>query len=500
MRLMRTLIGLSSIALSTYALGGEWTRDASISVGSYYSDNICLVPGDVDEEGKAAATVTPRIDVRGGGGRSKTSLQAAVEYNSIGDSSLECPPQGGGLNRDNREPWVPRINFLSEFEALEDLFYLEADAYAAQNPVNPFSAGGDDNINATGNTNITYRWGVGGRVQRQLNQEWAVFARYNYNEQYNSLNQVLGDSQEDLVEVDIGKIPGASRFSYGLRGEHREVFFEDTVTAPEFTNRLSRAEFRTALQINRTWQVNGYVGEEDNIFVSDAEEIDGSFWDVGLQWSPNARVTVDIGTGERFFGSTPRFNVSYRHKRSELRLGYLRDFRFPRNIRASDSGVDPSDAFAPGVGLPGDSLVNGGDQTFIGQSPLLDERFTLQYLFTGRQVNVIVSASDSMQTRASDGRVGDFSFISLSIRRQLARRLSADLGVRWQKNEGDGDDFDEGGQFQDLEVWRASFGIERSLSSKTSVTARYQYSDQTSTQANNNFVENLVEISLNHSF
>ena len=35
------------------------------------------------------------------------------------------------------------------------------------------------------------------------------------------------------------------------------------------------------------------------------DDIDGSFWDVGFRWTPNSRTTVDVGVGERFFGSNP---------------------------------------------------------------------------------------------------------------------------------------------------------------------------------------------------
>ena len=69
MRAAIALVGLGALSLSAQALSGEWTQDASISVGSYYSDNICLVRDTLDEEGKAAATVTPRVSVSGEGSK-----------------------------------------------------------------------------------------------------------------------------------------------------------------------------------------------------------------------------------------------------------------------------------------------------------------------------------------------------------------------------------------------------------------------------------------------
>jgi uncharacterized protein (PEP-CTERM system associated) len=488
---------LALAAIAASPARGEWNSDASISLGSYFSDNICLAPRD--EEGKAVGTVTPRVNVSGQGGRSKTTLNAAVEYNSIGNSSIECPERGAGINPSNRETWIPRINFLTEFTAIENLLFLEADAFAAQNPLNPFAAGGNDNINATGNSNITYRWGVGGRLERNFNDTWGVLARYNYNEQYNSFNQLLGDSQEDRFEFDAGKIPGTSRLAYGVRGQYSEVTFAESATREEFTNRLSRAELRAALQLSSDWQFNGFAGQEDNVFISELDDIDGSYWDVGVQWTPNARVNIGIGYGERFFGDAPRASITYRHKRSELRASYLRDIQFPRNIRTGGGAAPPDDLTGPVIGDPGDPLLGDDGLTFIGQSPVLSERFTLAYRFTGRRTNFSISASDSNQTRVENGAEGDFASVTVRASRQLARRFSVDAGVSWRQNEGNLFGSGVGGFIQDLEQWQGSFGVNRSLSDSTSLTLRYSYTDQESTRTNNSFQENRVSLSLNHN-
>lgn len=499
MRVARGLLFAAvACAVASSALA-DWDTDASISVGSYYSDNICLVPRN--EEGEPVGTVTPGVQIRGGGARSTTSLSAAVEYNTLGDSSLECPQGGVGLNPQNREAFVPRVTFLQSFEAVENLLFLEADASAFQNAINPFASGADDNINGTGNTNISYRWGVGARLERQFNESWAMFARYGYNEQYNSVNRLIGDSQEDRFEFDFGKIPGVSRFAYGIRGQYNEITFDGSADRPEFTNRLSRAEFRVALQLSREWQVNTFAGQEDNVFISNSDEIDGSYWDVGIQWTPNERVTVGVGSGERFFGSTPRFNLSYRHRRSEISAFYSRDLQFPRNIRAPQPSLSDDDFLDPFPDIPVDADPVGGP-TFIGQSPTLNEQFSLSYQFTGRRTTLRIGASRSQQTRVRDGSQGDFESINIGVTRAIARRLSLQLRAEYINNEGSlGDDIPGSPQFfRGRTTWRGSVGLSRSLSDQTSVVMRYRYTDQEAEQTNATFEENRVELSLNHRF
>lgn len=497
-----TLLLALAATLPMAAGAAEWTRSAGIGVGSYYSSNICRAPSD--EQGEVVGTLTPSVNLSGQGARADFALRAAAEYNTLADSGLDCPQGGFGVNNfNNREPWVPRVNFQGQIEAVEDFLFLESNAFAAQNAINPFVAGGDDNINGTGNQNITYRWSVGARIQRTYSEQWAVLARYNYNEQYNSFNQALGDSQEDAAEFDIGMLPEASRFSAGLRGRYSEVTFEETALQPEFTNRLSSVELRAALNLSRSWQLNGYVGEEDNVFLSASDEIDGSYWDVGVRWAPNDRVSVDAGWGERFFGDTPRFAASYRHKRSTLQAAYVRDIQFPRNIRGQSGAFDPDDPLDPGIGQPGEPLPGAGGDTFIGQGPVLNESFTLSYSFQARRTGFTVRASDSQQERLLDGGAGDFRRISASLSRSLGPSTSAFLGVGYIQNEGN---LGAGlaaapGIVQQRETWTGSAGLSRRLARNVSLALRYQYTDQGSDVVNlgggfNTFEEHRITLSL----
>ena len=323
---------LPAIALLAVGLGAaghagaaDWERGAGVSVGGYYSDNICLA--NRDEEGDYVGTVTPDVRLNGTGARSSVALNARVEFNTIEQLDADCPggAQGGQLL--NRESVIPSGNFLAAAEVVENWLTLDLDAFAGQNPINPFAPGGNDGINARDNTNITYRWGAGATAARQFSGRTEFFLRYYYNEQTNAVG-LLADSNENRWQGRFGLLPGTSRLTASVSGQYSEVEFEGTVQRPSFTNELSSAQLNLALQVTSTLQLNGYAGEEWNVFTSASDDIDGQFWDVGLRWTPNTRVTVDVGTGERFFGETPRFNIQYRHKRSLLAASYVRSCSF----------------------------------------------------------------------------------------------------------------------------------------------------------------------------
>jgi uncharacterized protein (PEP-CTERM system associated) len=489
------------LPLLNIASAGEWDKNASVNLGSYYSTNICLVNSNIaEEEGKAVGTFRPQVAVNGGGARSRLALSAAVEYNSLADSSVECN-QGPVFGSENREAWVPRVNGLGELEVIEDWVTLYGTAFAAQNPINPFLSGGDDNANALGNTNITYQWGGGLRVDRNLPDNWRLLANIAYNQQYNAVNQLIGDSSEQRGSFDLGKDPFAARLSFGVRGFYSEIDFEETELQPAFTNRLARAEIYAGLLVSDALVLQGLVGEEDNVLLSADEEIDGSYWDLGFTWRPISRVNVSAGYGERFFGPTPRLRVNYSHKRSAIQFSYSVNVQFPRNIRAQaqgEPGSAPDDAAE--AGGAGDVLGSDGLPTFIGNSPVENTLTELSYSLDGRRTSLRLTARSSEQRQLSTSQNAEFIGADLYLSRTLFRSSRAFFALRWVNSErldNGGAGLSSGG----LERWSTTVGLSRRLARNTRISFRYTYQDQRSDNlVSNNFVDHRVALNITKTF
>jgi uncharacterized protein (PEP-CTERM system associated) len=251
-------------------------------------------------------------------------------------------------------------------------------------------------------------------------------------------------------------------------------------------------------QLNSTWQINGYYGYEDNDFISFNEttnDISGDFWDIGLRWTPNSRVTVNAGTGNRFFGDTPRFSIDYRHKRSVLRAKYEKQLTYDRNIRTLDNPLPGTDPF--GNPIP----VNNGEQfdlapnsTTLTNAPILDERFQLVYGFTGRRSSFTISGSHSKQTRAEDRRKTNFTYVSASFSRNLSRSFSVYTRLGW--SEQDPEDTSPSEFTAQSDQIDAAFGLNRSLGPNTNAVLEYRYTDRNSDSDFNNYVENRITFSI----
>lgn len=488
---------ISTPFLSGSLLAAEWEKSAGIAVGAEFSDNICL--SNDDQVSESFATLTPDIRVSGRGARASVDLSGSVQYNSLAESNLNCF-SGANTRAGNRETWLPNLRYRGDLELVEDWLTLESDASAQTTSIDPFAAGSANSLDGRDNVNVVYQYGAGARIQRRLFNRANMLMRYNYNEQVNGVNQ-LGDSSENLGEFDLNTEGGNSRIAVGVSGRYSEVTYEGTASSPEFDNRLSSAEARASLQLTASWQTNALIGKEWNEFTSSDPEIDGSYWDAGLRWSPNDRVEISVGTGERFFGTTPRMNIRYRHKRSELSADYSRSLTLPRNLRAATGGFD--DPFDPNVGtgngdIPDASPTVNGEPTFIGNKPLINERLSVRYSYSATRTTISLTGSNSKQKRLEDLTEATFSSLGLALSRSMSSRLSANVNLTWSERDGQGGSV--GAFSQPSESWFATLGLNRRLGSSTTMSMRYQHNLRESDAALNEYTENRITLSARHEF
>ncbi|MBA6412712.1 TIGR03016 family PEP-CTERM system-associated outer membrane protein [Parahaliea sp. F7430] len=471
------------LSCSSLVSAAEWERSAGLSLGAIYSDNLCL--SKENKESDVIATATPNVRLKATGARARIDLYAAAQFSTIENSDIDC-----GVGGSNSISPAPRIRFNGNAELLENWLYLDTTAFADQNRINPFAAGGEDALDGRNNLNTSYQYSVSPFVSRRLTPSSRLFLRYRYSEEFNSENQV-NDNQRQEVDFDIGTSPELTRLSVGISAKYSDIDYDNREGGGDFFNsQLSSAQLRSAWQINRTWQINAYVGEEWNDYVTVFQDSDGGFWDVGVTWTPSTRVTVQAGTGERFFGSAPRASVEYRHKRSALRASYFRDLTYDRSLRGQDLFANNIDDLLDG-GLPGQDEIFGpeGQQTTVSNSPILREQFLLSYHFGAQRTSFTVNASHSEQTRAVDGYKDSFIYAGVGATRQLSSKLSAYTHLSWNRRKPD-----EARSAVDREsdVARFILGLNRKIGQRTSLALSYQYSERSSKSALNEYEENRI--------
>jgi uncharacterized protein (PEP-CTERM system associated) len=477
----------------------QWDTGGGLDLSTIYTDNFCLTPDD--EVDKWIGTATPRLNLNGTSPRSTVNLLASLQFNTVGDIRDDCPQGGlGGIGNTNLSP-APRLRFNNSNELVPQFLFLDLGAFADQNRVNAFGRGGIDNLDGTGNINTTYAYNISPYINTRLGSSSNLFLRYRYNDQRNS-EDIVRDSTSQRVDLDLGMSPDLNTFSVGLSGYWTEVVFDENRRQPRRESELANLRVRGAWNISRVWQLNGFVGQDFNDFLTFAEDedIDGSVWDIGLTWRPNTRVTVAAGTGEAFFGSTPRLSISYRHKRSSISLNYIRQLTYPRDLRGADifpPDIDPDFTDEPGL---------AGTPTTLTTQPVLNESVTFIYQFQMRRTSLGFTGFYSEQTRGIDLSEATFQRYALNLGWRPSQRLSFRGRVGWAQREG-GSLLDEGdvgnpGVFaRDSETWTASLTADREFTNHLSMLLRYQWRDRASNENIDidGFTENRITLTLRYT-
>lgn len=465
------ILALTSVTLPVY--GAQWTTSAGVAPAVTYTDNVCQASDN--EQGEWIALVTPDVSIAADGQRANMNLTAAVEINSLTDDRIEelgCNPQGFG----DRQQFSPSMNASADAILVQNWFYFDASARVSQNAVSPFVAGGGD-LNTNGNTNTTTNYTLSPYVTHRFKNVADLQLRYTWDEQFNTSDAVR-DSTEEAVALTFASDPAAASFFWGVQADYSEVKYGNGVlnVRDAQPSELTSAQLNLGYQLSRKWQINGFYGQEENDFVSLSDEIDGEFWDVGLRWTPNARTVVEAGSGNRFYGNSPRFSITHEYKHSNFNASYVRTLTYDRNIRSLDSGIA-----AP---------------TTISTSPMLDDRFTLGYAYNWRRATLNVNGNYSEQKRTDTLSEQTFKSVSVSLNRSLSRQFSVNGSVGWSEGEPTGGRV---GVTSAYEIWQGTVGVQRTINGNTNLSLDYQFTDRQSDQSggfNSTYTENRITLSI----
>jgi hypothetical protein len=456
-------LAVASPLASSHAFAANWTTSAGVDPGLVYTDNYCLEADD--ERDKWIATLTPNIGLIGSGSRGSLSLFGSFQFSNQDGEDDDCQSDFG-----SNEAFIPTFIASANTELVQQWLYFDTSAYASQNDANSFRAGGSDGINGSGNTNTTYTLSASPYIQRRLKSVADLLLRYTYEEQYNTDNRVSDADDGTRQSVDL-------------------------------LLNIS-AELTLGYKLDRKWRVYGTVGEEWNDFnVLGDEDIDGTIWAVGFNYTPSPRTTISVGSGNRFFGNTPTFDFSHRSRRSVITASYSKDLTYSRSLRGDAGLFATEDAFGDEIESVEDELSGiSGTPTTNSRSPIVDERGLISYDYAGRRTGLGLSVNYSQQNRLDTREESTFLSVALSANRQLSRVLSVDGSLTWGDVESDEEFGGAGIGEGDSQTWRASLGATRTLTTNLLTAFVYQYTDRDADADFDDYTENRVTVNFKYSF
>ena len=499
LRLGRQLGLVCGLLCAGNAIAARWEADASIAPSIAYTDNVCLSKDNKQSDWTGVGLVTPSGSVAHKTRKSSFSAHGSVQINTLTNSELKdkgCSGQYG-----DRERFFPNITALGHTQLIDDWVKLNASLVANQSEVTSALPRSADNLDRNGNTNTYYRYSISPVLTHRLKNNARYTLKYSYDEQYNT-SDAVSDSNRNALSISIASGRN-SRVSWDLSGNYSRVDYYDEAYNPFLDQYVEResSELKSAglslgYQFNRRWQVNGRTGWEWNDFRTfNGEDPGGSFWDLGVRWTPSERTSVELGTGDRFFGTTPRLNVKHKRKRSLLRANYQKTITYQNDINSLGNAAFYGNMIEGGLILDPDNpfiVGQGANSSIYSNGPILDERGTVGYTYTGRRLTTDIYGSYSQQTRADDGAEGVFKNVTISFSPQISRTYSLTGSISWD------DDDPLGyrglpGTIQDFgksSAWYYTIQVGRPLNDRMNATFNYQFTDRQSDSDLNEYQEN----------
>lgn len=479
------LVVIVGLAASTSVHAVRIETSASVAPGITLTDNVCL--SENDKQWDWIGIATPSASVKVDGKKSSFRLSSSVTLNTLTDSQLEDNGCSSGLG--SREKFSPDLRMTGSTVLIDNLLRLNVSGRVDQQETAFGRGGGDDEFDRLGNRNNTYRYSIAPTLSHRFGTAVDAELGYKWDQKFNSANTVA-DSTRQSVTLSLNRAT-ASSLSVGVNGRYSRLEAEDRADGrPGRTSELASAALQLGYQVSPRIQVNGSVGADFNDYVSttrrDSDQ-SGSRWDAGVRWTPTARTTVAMGTGNRYFGSTPRLSIDHKRRHSTFSLDYSTSITYDREIRDFERGF--LDNFNSSSSLDGDS-------------PIIDERLNLGYTYSGRNASVNLRGSWSEQEREEDGAISVFKNVGLTFSPILSSRYTVSATVSWDEDEPR-DALGTPAFFSDqrsAETWRGVLSFSRVIGNRFNTGVSYTFTDRQTDRDNGNYQENRITATLGMSF
>ncbi len=469
-----------ALMLSGNLFAAEWTRSAGVTASAVYTDNVGR--DGSGEESDLTPTIAPHWSIKGEGGR--------ANFEMVGSSKLK---DVGGGNQANSL----RYQTHADAELLERILFIDADATAAQNAIDPLSASGTDSVSESDNTTTTYSLKVSPYVIGRISTYANFQARYTYN--YVTSDEIDdGDTRSSDFNVSLNSGPKFGDLIWGVTASDRT-----TNSQSGSSTGSSSVALNLGYQLNRQWRVTGLVGDESTDFTSNGDT-GGINWELGAVWTPSIRTSVDVGYGSRFSGSTGHLNLSHRSRRSLLTASYSQDVTDSTELLGQgliidsenyeysyDPDTDTYSVIDISTGNPVPVLEALNLINITNNAQFLSDRFALGYVLQGKRTTLSVNGNYTKNT-AGDASETTGVGLGATLKRDLSGLLSANAGLSWNRTEAD-----DGSQ---SDRWNLRFGLKQKLGKKTSLSLNVAHTKRESDNAGDSYDENRVTLSISHAF
>jgi uncharacterized protein (PEP-CTERM system associated) len=287
------VVAVAALGIGTPAVAGDLTITPSIELREGYSDNVDLGP-EGDEESAFISEVVPGVRIRSESARVTGALNAfpILRHQTAGED------EGLSLAGD--------LAGLGTVEAVEDLFFVDAQASISQQVLDSRAAA------STANEETVQVYRISPYLRNRFGGFAEAEARYR-------LSQVLvgdqaaagggqtSDATTHALSLSLESGSDFSRLFWALSSLASE---ESRSEDDDVSRREADLELRYAVDRSITLiAAAGYQFFDDGTSVN---EVGGPTWRVGFRWRPGPRTDLEATYGERNDDQSANVRFSYK--------------------------------------------------------------------------------------------------------------------------------------------------------------------------------------------
>ena len=389
------LLGIGLGCLAAPVMAGEWTISPTISITETATDNVGQA--EKNRSSDLISNISPGINIAGTGDRVK--LRFNYQMNNLFYA-----------NDSSRNNIQHALNALGTLEALENWFYIDANASISQQNLSAFSGSTNSSVDTNNSSNTTETTTY--KISPYFKGTLGMVADYQlrYNLARTSSDSGIGNNTE--TRGFNGRLAGINRgsiFGWALDGSTQKNQFD---RGRDTESDLLRGTL--TYQYDPQFRVSLIGGRESNNYSSTGRE-SHTIKGAGFDWAPTDRTLLSVSREDRFFGNSDSITFTHRTAGTAWKYRQTKDAHTSTDQSSGSDGtyLDWINSIPVTQRLPAllDLLSRGVSLTaqlpggFLTNGVTLQQRRELSFALIGVR-NTVTFAATGSETENFSGGIG----------------------------------------------------------------------------------------------
>ena len=456
---------LVNLLFSPFVFAGEVRFVPSVLIKESYSDNILLAPAG-QEQGEFVTEVAPAFSL----GMNGTHFTANVNYQL---QNLLY------LKESSRNQTYNQLTANSNAELVNDYLFFDINANHTQQIINASQPVGNNNIAVTSNRSNVSSYSLSPYFEHSFRNVMDALIRFSYSKVDYRRDELIDSSQNSAI-VQLNSPISSMGISWGLNYSKQKNDYE-TGNDSEFKQVGGQLGYRFTTRTH----LYASAGKDENTFtVANNQDINQTYWNVGLDWQPGGRDSIALQYGERFFGHTGQFSWRHNTRRLVLNANYEEELSTSAQTLLQSQQTAAADSQQ---NQPLDTSNSISTDVFVRQISTIGLTYTIS------KTALNLNYSNDRRKFQNSGEVTRTQNVNAGVALRASPVLSYIFDARWSRNYTSS----TGAKIFNLNL---NFTVQRQLSPRLQADFSLIHGLRYSTNFATDYEENIISLGVTQTF